>query len=75
MSANLRKYAKSACIKPNKVKIRPALKKINTDPLPKENETQILAYYTGGRGFDLRTVQTFVCITMSACIGSGRFYV
>jgi hypothetical protein len=33
----------------------------------------ILAYYARGRGFDSRTGQTFVC--MSVCIGSGCFYV
>jgi hypothetical protein len=32
-----------------------------------------LAYY--GCGFDSRTVQTFVCMNMSVCIGSGCFYV
>jgi hypothetical protein len=26
-------------------------------------------------GFDSRTVQTFVCMNMSVCIGSGCFYV
>jgi hypothetical protein len=35
----------------------------------------ILAYYAKGRGFDCRTVQTFVCMNMSVCIGSGCFYV
>jgi hypothetical protein len=35
----------------------------------------ILAYYARGRGFDSRTVQTFVCMNMSVCIGSGCFYV
>jgi hypothetical protein len=34
---------------------------------------RILAYYARGRGFDSRTVQIFVCINMSVCIGSGRF--
>jgi hypothetical protein len=34
----------------------------------------ILAYYARGRGFDFRTVQTFVCINMSVCIGFGCFY-
>jgi hypothetical protein len=33
----------------------------------------ILAYCTRGRGFDSRTVQTFVCMNMSVCIGSGCF--
>jgi hypothetical protein len=31
----------------------------------------ILAYYARGRGFDSRTVQTYVCMNMSVCIGSG----
>jgi hypothetical protein len=35
----------------------------------------ILAYYARGRGFDSRTVQTFVCMDMSVCIVSGCFYV
>jgi hypothetical protein len=35
----------------------------------------ILAYYASGRGFDSRTVQTFVCMNMSVCIGSGCFNV
>jgi hypothetical protein len=35
----------------------------------------ILDYYARGRGFDSRAVQTFVCINMSVCIGSGCFYV
>jgi ABC-type transporter Mla MlaB component len=35
----------------------------------------ILAYYARGRGFDSRTVQTFVSMNMSVCIGSGCFYV
>jgi hypothetical protein len=35
----------------------------------------ILAYYARGRGFDSRTVQTFVCMNMTVCIGSGCFYV
>jgi hypothetical protein len=35
----------------------------------------ILAYYARGRGFDSRTVQKFVCMSMSVCIGSGCFYV
>jgi hypothetical protein len=35
----------------------------------------ILAYYARGRGFDSRTVQTFVCMNMSVCIGSGCFYI
>jgi hypothetical protein len=34
-----------------------------------------LTYYVRGRGFDSRTVQTFVCMNMSVCIGSGCFYV
>jgi hypothetical protein len=29
------------------------------------------AYCSRGRGFDLFTVQTFVCMNMSVCIGSG----
>jgi hypothetical protein len=33
----------------------------------------IPAFYVRGRGFDSRTVQTFVCMNMSVCIGSGRF--
>jgi hypothetical protein len=33
----------------------------------------ILAYYARGRGFDSRTVQTFVCMNMSVC--TGCFYV
>jgi hypothetical protein len=36
---------------------------------------EILAYYARGRRFYSRTVQTFVCINMSVCIGSGSFYV
>jgi hypothetical protein len=28
-----------------------------------------------GRGFDSRTVQTFACMNMFVCIGSGCFYV
>jgi hypothetical protein len=35
----------------------------------------ILAYSARGCGFDPRTVQTFVCMNMSVCIGSGCFYV
>jgi hypothetical protein len=35
----------------------------------------ILTYYARGRGFDSRTVQTFVCMNMSVCIWSGCFYV
>jgi hypothetical protein len=35
---------------------------------------RILAYYARGRGFDSRTVQKFVCMNMSICIGSGCFY-
>jgi hypothetical protein len=31
---------------------------------------RILAYYARGRGFDSRTVQTFVCMNMSVCIRS-----
>jgi hypothetical protein len=31
----------------------------------------ILAYYVRGRGFDSRTVQTFVCMNISVCMGSG----
>jgi hypothetical protein len=31
------------------------------------------AYCTKGRGFNPRTVQTFVCMNMSVCIGSGCF--
>jgi hypothetical protein len=31
-----------------------------------------ILYYSG---FDSRTVQTFVCMNMSVCIGSGCFYV
>jgi hypothetical protein len=38
---------------------------------------RLLAYCARGdlltRGFDSRTVQTFVCLNMSVCIGSGRF--
>jgi hypothetical protein len=37
-------------------------------------EVEILAYYASGREFDSRTVQTFVYINMSVCIGSGCFY-
>jgi hypothetical protein len=33
----------------------------------------ILAYYARGRGFNSRTVQTFVCMNMSVCIGLGIF--
>jgi hypothetical protein len=33
----------------------------------------IVAYYTRGRGFDSRTVETFVCMNKSVCIGSGCF--
>jgi hypothetical protein len=33
----------------------------------------ILAYYARGRGFDSHTVQTFVCMNMSVCIGAGCF--
>jgi hypothetical protein len=29
---------------------------------------RILAYYAKGRGFDSRTVQTFVCMNMSVCV-------
>jgi hypothetical protein len=29
----------------------------------------ILAYYARDRGFDFRTVQTFVCMNMSVCMG------
>jgi hypothetical protein len=36
---------------------------------------EILAYYAKVRGFDSRTVQTFVCMNMCVCIGSGCFYV
>jgi hypothetical protein len=35
----------------------------------------IFAYYARGRGFDSRTVQTFVYMNISVCIGSGCFYV
>jgi hypothetical protein len=35
----------------------------------------ILVYYAIDRGFDARTVQTFVCMNMSVYIGSGCFYV
>jgi hypothetical protein len=38
-------------------------------------EVVILAYYARGCGFDSRTMQTFVCMNMSVCIGSGCFYV
>jgi hypothetical protein len=31
----------------------------------------ILAYYARGRGFDSRTVQTFLCMNVPVCIGSG----
>jgi hypothetical protein len=31
----------------------------------------ILAHYARGCGFDSRTMQTFVCMNMSVCIGSG----
>jgi hypothetical protein len=34
---------------------------------------RIFAYCARGRGFDSRTVQTFVCINMSVCTRSGRF--
>jgi hypothetical protein len=34
---------------------------------------EILAYYARGRGFDHRTLQTFVCMNMSVCIGSECF--
>jgi hypothetical protein len=34
----------------------------------------ILAYYARGRGLDSRTMQTFVCMNMSVCIGSGCFF-
>jgi hypothetical protein len=34
----------------------------------------ILACYARGRGFDSRRLQTFVCMNMSVCIGSGCFY-
>jgi hypothetical protein len=33
----------------------------------------ILVDYARGRGFDFRTVQTFVCMNMSVCIRSGYF--
>jgi hypothetical protein len=35
----------------------------------------ILAYCARGRGFDSRTVQTFVCKNMSVNIGSTCFYI
>jgi hypothetical protein len=35
----------------------------------------ILVYYTRGRRFDSCTVQRFVCMHMSVCIGSGSFHV
>jgi hypothetical protein len=35
----------------------------------------ILAYNAKSRGFDSRTVQTFVCMNMSVCIESRCFYV
>jgi hypothetical protein len=35
---------------------------------------EILAYYARVRGVDSCTVQTFVCMNMSVCIGSGCFY-
>jgi hypothetical protein len=35
----------------------------------------MLAYNARGRGFDSPIVQTFVCMNMSVCIGSGCFYV
>jgi hypothetical protein len=35
----------------------------------------ILVYYARGRGFDSLTVQTFVSMNMSVCIGSECFYV
>jgi hypothetical protein len=35
----------------------------------------ILAYYARGRGYDSRTVQTFVCMNMSVCIESECFHV
>jgi hypothetical protein len=31
----------------------------------------MLAYYARGRGFDPRTVQTFVCMNMSVVLGLG----
>jgi hypothetical protein len=31
----------------------------------------ILDYYARGRGFDSRTVQTFMCMNMPVCIESG----
>jgi hypothetical protein len=34
---------------------------------------RILAYNGRGSGFDPRTAQTFVCMNMSVCIGSGCF--
>jgi hypothetical protein len=36
---------------------------------------RILAYNARGCGFDSPTVQTFECMNMSVCIGSGCFYV
>jgi hypothetical protein len=36
---------------------------------------RIIAYYARVRGFDSRTVQTFVSMNMSVCIRSGCFYV
>jgi hypothetical protein len=35
----------------------------------------LLAFYARGRGYDSRTVQTFMCMNMSVCIGSGCFNV
>jgi hypothetical protein len=35
----------------------------------------ILVYCARGRGFDSRTVETFVCMNMSVIIGSGCVYV
>jgi hypothetical protein len=34
----------------------------------------ILACYARGRGIDSRTVQTYVCMNMPACVGSECFY-
>jgi hypothetical protein len=36
---------------------------------------EILAYYARDCGFDSRIYQTFVCMNMSVCIGSGCFYI
>jgi hypothetical protein len=36
---------------------------------------RILVYYARGRGFDFRTVQTFVNMNMSVYIGSACFNV